>query len=207
VWPDAGRYVRAVLATTSLDIVFVMVLWLTALTALAVCGPRPRLRRTVVALFLGTAALSALYAVANVIMFGIFGGFLTYHLLTAVGDLRMVRSSVALHLTPAVAAGLVLLPATYLAVLLVPHRLRTVSRFPSARMMAVSACLLAAWAGAGQHAYEREWTTRQDRPATWATSHRPPVMWSRARSIEGRLTPPPTCSPAAVPDVRRARRT
>ena len=31
------------------------------------------------------------------------------------------------------------------------------------RRMAASACLLAAWAGAGQYAYNREWTTRQDR--------------------------------------------
>jgi len=158
-----GRYARALAATTSLDVVFVLGLWLAALAALAVCAGRPRLGRAVVGVFLGAAAVSALYAVASVVMFGIFGGFLTYHLLTLVGDLRMVRSSVTLHLTPAVASSLVLLPLAYLAVLLASHRITPPARSGHAWRMATSACLLAAWAGAGQYAYSREWTTRQDR--------------------------------------------
>ena len=156
-----GRYARALAATTSLDVVFVLGLWLAALAALAMCGGRPRLGRAVVGVFLGTAAVSALYAVASVVMFGIFGGFLTYHLLTLVGDLRMVRSSVTLHLTPAVASSLVLLPVAYLAVLIASQRIRPFARPAHGWRMAASACLLAAWAGAGQYAY----APRVDHPA------------------------------------------
>jgi hypothetical protein len=111
--------------------------------------------------FLATGALAALYAVASVVMFGIFGGFLTYPLLTLVGDVRMLRSSVALHLTPGVAAGLVLLPRAYVVASLASGRL--VPSRASAIAPAVSLALLLAWVVAGHYAYAREWTTRQDR--------------------------------------------
>ena len=159
-----GRYARALAATTSLDVVFVLCLWLAALAALTMCAGRPRLGRAVVGVFLGTAAVSALYAVASVVMFGIFGGFLTYHLLTLVGDLRMVRSSVTLHLTPAVTSSLVLLPVAYLAVLLASHRISP-ARASAALVAADGGVGVSArgLGGGGAYAYNREWTTRQDR--------------------------------------------
>ena len=50
---------------------------------------------------------------ASVVFFGIFGGFLTYPLLALVGNLRMLSSSVAAHLTPRVILALVGLPLAY----------------------------------------------------------------------------------------------
>ena len=161
-WAAAWRYTRALAATSSLDVVFALVLWAAGVAALAATWRRPRLKRTVLAAFLATAALAALYAVASVVMFGIFGGFLTYPLLTLVGDVRMLRSSVTLHLTPGVVAGLVLLPAFYIAAVLASGRIpRRPARTIGVRL--ASLALLLAWVVAGHYAYEREWTTRQDR--------------------------------------------
>jgi arylsulfatase A-like enzyme len=161
-WPATDRYLRALPATSALDVLFALVLGAAGVLALIATRGRPRATRVVLALFLATAALSALYAVASVVMFGIFGGFLTYPLLTLVGDVRMLRSSVALHLTPAVAAGLVLLPAAYIAAVLASGRLAP-RRVPAIRGRLVSVALLLAWIGTGHYAYQREWTTRQDR--------------------------------------------
>jgi arylsulfatase A-like enzyme len=158
----AAPYARALAATTSLDVLFVLALW--AASVLALLGVRrwPSLVRVVVAIFLTTGACAALYAVASVVMFGIFGGFLTYSLLTLVGDIRMLRSSVALHLTAGVAAGLVLLPTAYLAAVLATRRL-PLSRTVAIRARAASLAVLTAWVAFGQYAYAREWATRQDR--------------------------------------------
>jgi len=114
-WDSAARYTRALTATSALDVVFALVLWAAGVAALASVSRRPKLARVIVAGFLATGALAALYAVASVVMFGIFGGFVTFPLLTLVGDVRMLRSSVALHLTPGLATLLVLLPAAYVA--------------------------------------------------------------------------------------------
>ena len=162
VWSEASRYARALAATSSLDVLFAMGLWAAGVAAVMATACRPRLTRLAVAAFLVTAALAALYAVASVVMFGIFGGFLTYSLLTLVGDVRMLRSSVALHLTPGVAAGLVLLPLGYMAAVLVSGRL-AFSRSSAIRARLATLALLVAWVAAGQYAYAREWTTRQDR--------------------------------------------
>ena len=142
--------------------VFAIVLWAAGVAALLGTSRRPRFKRVVVAAFLVTAALAALYAVASVVMFGIFGGFLTYSLLTLVGDVRMLRSSVALHLTPGVTAGLVLLPLWYVAAVFALGRLG-LSRVAAIRGRLATLALLVAWVGAGQYTYAREWTTRQDR--------------------------------------------
>jgi hypothetical protein len=116
--PGAGAaslasYGRAVAATSSLDVLFTIALWLAASTALLAATGRPRLTRAVVWMFLAMGAFAALYAVASVVMFGIFGGFLTYRLFALVGDVRMLRSSVAMHLSPGVGAMLVALPTAY----------------------------------------------------------------------------------------------
>jgi len=161
-WAEGLRYARGLAATSSLDVAFALVLWAAGVAALVPVARRPTLARIVVAIFLTTGALSVVYAVASVVMFGIFGGFLTYPLLTLVGDVRMLRSSVTLHLTPSVSAGLVLLPTTYVVASLASRRL-VPSRASAIRGRAVSLALLLAWVVAGQLAYAREWTTRQDR--------------------------------------------
>ena len=51
-------------------------------------------RRSTVAV-VAFAAMSCLYALASVFFFNVFGGFLTYPLLALVGDVHMLRSSVA----------------------------------------------------------------------------------------------------------------
>ena len=60
------------------------------------------------------AAFCCLYAVVNVIVFGIVGGFLTYPLLALIGDVRMVRSSIGAHVTLPAIAGLIGIPCVYL---------------------------------------------------------------------------------------------
>jgi len=161
-WASTAQYARALAATSSLDVVFALVLWAGGVATLAGVRRWPTLTRVLVAAFLVTGALAALYAVASVVMFEIFGGFLTYSLLALVGDVRMLRSSVALHLTPGVTAGLVLLPTAYVAMVLLSGRLVS-SRVSAIRGRLVSLALLLAWVVAGQYAYAREWTTRQDR--------------------------------------------
>jgi arylsulfatase A-like enzyme len=181
LWPGWGRYARAVLATSSLDVLFVLGLWAAALAGLGLGARYPWLRRAVASAFLAIGAAAALYAVASVVMFGIFGGFLTYSLLALIGDVQMVRSSIALHLTPGVAAGLTLLPLGYVVAVLVSRRLRPVGGRMRVGGMALTAALLAAWVAAGQYAYAREWTTRQDRRiaenAHWV------LAWSIARAV------------------------
>jgi arylsulfatase A-like enzyme len=161
-WWDDARWVRSLAATSSLDVLFTLVLWAGGAIALLATRRHPRLTRVVVAAFLATAAFSALYAVASVVMFDIFGGFLTYSLLTLVGDVRMLRSSVGLYLTPSVGAALVLLPAFYVGAVLASGRVPA-SRLSAIRARVVSVALLAAWAIAGQYTYRLEWATRQER--------------------------------------------
>ena len=71
---------------------------------------------------IAVSAFCCLYAVANVVIFGVFGGFLTYPLLALVGDVRMVRSSVGAHLTMPVMSGLVGVPLAYGILLSVSNR-------------------------------------------------------------------------------------
>ena len=61
------------------------------------------------------AAFCCVYAVVNVILYGIVGGFLTYPLMALIGDVRMVRSSVGAYLTLPAIAGLIGIPCVYLA--------------------------------------------------------------------------------------------
>jgi len=162
-WSSVARWVRAMAATSSLDVLFAMTLWAAGMAALLAGAGRRLAARLVVVGFLAVAAMAALYAVASVVMFGIFGGFLTYPLLTLVGDVRMLRSSVALHLTPGVAAGLVLLPTAYVVAVVATDYIARPARPGRVGRLAISATLLLAWVAAGHYSYAAEWTTRQDR--------------------------------------------
>lgn len=159
--PGLARHARSLLAITAIDVAFAALLGLGAVLLAAAAGPRMRLARAVTWMFLLAAAAACLYAVASVVMFGIFGGFLTYSLLVLVGDVQMLQSSVGAYLTPAVATALVAIPSAYLAVVWLTGR---GSKRPHPwRRAAVVALLLAAWVGAGRMAYLHDWTTRQDR--------------------------------------------
>jgi arylsulfatase A-like enzyme len=151
-------------AISSNDVAFALAAWSFGGVSLMLVGRWKSGRRLVLCAYLLMAALACLYAVANITMFGLFGGFLTYPLLELVGDIRMVRSSVAAHLTPRVALGLVGLPAIYLGLVLVTEKgvpLRSNRRWRT--VFIACATFAVAWAVCGQYVYAREWRTRQDR--------------------------------------------
>jgi len=106
-------YLRALAAISYADVVFVVLFWSAARATLALCAGRRAARLVVVSAFTAGAMLLCLYAVLNVVMFPLFGGFLTYPLLALVGDVRMLRSSVTTYLRPGFIAGLVCLPLAY----------------------------------------------------------------------------------------------
>lgn len=173
-WPDAvtlpglARHARSILAITAVDVAFAALLGLGAVMLAAAAGRRARLAGVITWIFLLAAAGACLYAVASVVMFSIFGGFLTYSLLVLVGDVQMLQSSVGAYLTANVATALVAIPASYLAVVWLTGRgaaLASRGAGPARvwRRAALVGLLLAAWVGAGRVAYSRDWTTRQDR--------------------------------------------
>jgi phosphoglycerol transferase MdoB-like AlkP superfamily enzyme len=176
-------YLRALAAISYADVVFVALFWLGARAMLALFGRWRPVRLAVVATFTAFAAFLCLYAVANVLMFGIFGGFITYPLLAIVGDVRMLRSSVTTYLRPGVIAGLVCLPLAYIVLVWMSHRLgrlgtaRSTARLGGGRFMlagrfargsqlriAAAGALMLAWIAVGANAYASRWTTRSDRP-------------------------------------------
>ena len=109
--------------------------------------------------FVAFAAFAGIYAVASVIFFGIFGGFLTYPLLALVGSLRMLSSSVAATVTPRVILALVALPLTY--ALLVEATVRLVR--PGNGRHRITFAPLGVWLILGIYGFSAAWTTRQDR--------------------------------------------
>jgi arylsulfatase A-like enzyme len=158
------RYLPWLTAISFNDILFALTAWCCGGTVVLLAGARRGLSHTVTALFLALSAFACLYAVANITMFGLFGGFLTYPLLELVGDVRMVRSSVLAQLTPRVAAGLVGLPLIYLGLVVVTTRMVPLNRKTLWRRTAVACASLAiVWITCGQYAYARDWRTRQDR--------------------------------------------
>jgi phosphoglycerol transferase MdoB-like AlkP superfamily enzyme len=163
------RYLRALAAISYADVVFVVLFWSIARATLAGLGRWRTARLTLVVVFTASAALLCLYAVMNVVMFGLFGGFLTYPLLALVGDVRMLRSSVTTYLRPGFVAGLVCLPMAYVAV--VWMSVRRVTRSPLGSSSSerrylrpvVAGMLALAWIVIGAEAYASRWTTRSDR--------------------------------------------
>jgi arylsulfatase A-like enzyme len=108
------------------------------------------------------AALCCLYAVVNIILFGIVGGFLTYPLLAVIGDVRMVRSSVGAHVTLPTIAGLIGIPCVYLVSVAAMTRLMRAA--PSTPWVRASPAILAAvWVAVGHYAYMTEFDGRSDR--------------------------------------------
>ena len=72
---------------------------------IGLAGDRSLAARAIAATFVGCAALASLYAVASIIVYGVLGGFLTYQLLALIGDVGMLRSSVAAYVTPPSRSG------------------------------------------------------------------------------------------------------
>jgi arylsulfatase A-like enzyme len=156
---DLENYVWSLAAITYVDVLFAAVCWAVVRATLAFAGTRKRLASAISIGFLAFAAGSAIYAVASLIFFGIFGGFLTYSLLALVGNLRMLSSSVTATLTPRVLVALVGLPLTYIG--LVESTVRLVRPRDTPPRMAFIP--LGVWVILGVYGFSAAWTTRQDR--------------------------------------------
>ncbi len=157
-WAD----VRALMAISYADLVFVAIIWTIGRATLAIVASRPLGSRLVLLALQVFCAGCCVYAVASVVTFWLFGGFPSYQLLTLVGDVRMVRSSVAAYLTPAVVATLVLVPVAYLGLARVVTPWFVSGRVRSWLGPAVAAVALA-WIFGGHLAYEADWPTRSGR--------------------------------------------
>src|SRR5207237_8424593 len=127
-----------------------------AVARVAVGIPVRAVQRLVVVLFIGFAAVTALYAIASVIAFGILGGFLTYALLQLVGNVRMIGSSVGAYLTPRVAFGLIAAPSLYVALVVITVSVRRRIAPPRWIGRAVVPAIALAWIVAGQRTFVAE---------------------------------------------------
>lgn len=159
---DVVGNLRSLAAISYADLLFVAWLWASARIPIAIWGRRPPVVGIVSLTFASVSAFFCLYAVANMLIFGVFGGFLTYPLLALVGDVRMVRSSVGQHLTPTVIGGLLGVPLIYVAALATTLRLAPAGRGGWGRRT-VGAVVLLGWAVTGQSAYAASWRSRPDR--------------------------------------------
>ncbi|HEX3645437.1 MAG TPA: sulfatase-like hydrolase/transferase [Vicinamibacterales bacterium] len=159
----AWDYVQDVAAVSFVDALFAVFFWICGTAALLVAGNRPRLARLVTVVSMAFGAVSCLYAIASIFFFGVFGGFLTYPLLALVGDVHMLRSSVAAELFRSTLIALAGVPFLY--VVLVEGTLRGASPRQAApwRPPAIALTLLTVWVAGGQWSFAREWTTRRDR--------------------------------------------
>ena len=92
-------YIRSLAAISYVDVLVAFLIWIVARTVLMMLSTRPRASRGLATVFLVFAALSCAYALGSVVVFGVFGGFVTYPLLALVGDVRMLGSSAAAYLT------------------------------------------------------------------------------------------------------------
>src|SRR5262249_10560598 len=88
------HFIPSLSAITFAAVVFALTVWAGGRAALIVLRrlrvPPPAITAAVTVSF----AICLLYAVINIVIFGLLGGFLTYPLLSLVGDVRMMRSSV-----------------------------------------------------------------------------------------------------------------
>jgi phosphoglycerol transferase MdoB-like AlkP superfamily enzyme len=156
-----AAYVLQVAAISYADAVFAAGAWAFVRLAIAIAGRRKWALRLLSSFFMAFAAFCCLYAVVNVVLFGILGGFLTYPLLAIIGDVRMVRSSVGAHLTSRTALGLVGIPSLYIMVSLVLSYAAQSGRFQ--RLRTVPIVLLLLWTAVGAFAYEKYFDERADR--------------------------------------------
>jgi arylsulfatase A-like enzyme len=160
---DSGNYLRSLAAISYVDVLFAGVVWVCGRAFLAVAGRRAFAQRAAVAAVIAFAALSCVYAITNVLVFGVFGGFLTYPLLALVGNVRMLSSSVSAHLTPRVISALVVLPLGYVALVEATVRLVPSDGGLPHRPPGMAFVSLGAWIVLGAYGFSTEWTTRQDR--------------------------------------------
>src|SRR5262245_24098363 len=158
---ELATYGLSTIAISYADVVFAAGLWAAARCALMLAGRRTWALRLVPSLFVAFSAFYCLYAVVNVVLFGILGGFLTYPLLAIIGDVRMLRSSIGAHLTPATTLGLVGVPSLYVVSVLALGRAAASERW--SRWRTVPIAVVVVWTGLGAYAYENHFDRRADR--------------------------------------------
>jgi phosphoglycerol transferase MdoB-like AlkP superfamily enzyme len=185
-----GNYLRSLAAISYVDVVFAAGVWAGARALLALAGQRPLISRTVSVVFVAFAAFATIYEVASVIFFGVFGGFLTYPLLALVGNVQMLSSSVAAHLTPRVILTLVGLPLIYAALVEATVRLVRPRSGPWRPRHGIAFGLLGAWLIFGLHGFSTKWATRQG----WRIAENPHWVllssWWRVTSGDGTVRLP-----------------
>ena len=71
---DGQHYLRSLAAISYVDVLFAAVFWACGHVVFAAVGHRRRATRLVSLAFMSFSAFSGVYAVANVIVFGVFGG-------------------------------------------------------------------------------------------------------------------------------------
>ena len=192
-------YLRDLAAVSFVDVWFAAGVWFSARMALWLVRKRPAASRAVVGVTLTLGAVSCLYALASVYFFGVFGGFLTYPLLALVGDVRMLRSSVAAQVTPGTLAGLVVVPILYLV--LAAGTTRLLSAAPSSwRRRSVALAILGAWTIFGQQSFARDWTTRRDRQVAANAQWTFAASWWQAITGQGAVRMAERFAPADLTD-------
>src|SRR5262245_46272771 len=110
---DLIEYIRSLAAISYADLWFTGAVWASSRVAVGRLAPWPTAVKAFSCAVIALSAFLCLFAVANVVIFGVFGGFLTYPLLALVGNVAMVKSSVGAHLTMPVTASLVGAPVAY----------------------------------------------------------------------------------------------
>src|SRR5262245_18142716 len=157
-----SNYLISLFAISYVDVLFVAACWVVSLLMLGVVRRHPLAARAISGAFVVFAAFCCFYAVVNIILFGIVGGFLTYPLLAVIGDVRMVRSSVGAHVTLPTIAGLIGIPCVYLVSVAALTRLMRSTQ--STRWVSASPAILAvAWVAAGYYSYVTYFYGRSDR--------------------------------------------
>ena len=159
----AWDYVRDLTAVSFVDVLFAAVLWVCGRAALLLAADRPRATRVVALVVMAVGAVSCFYALASVFFFGVFGGFLTYPLLALVGDVHMLRSSIAAQVSRSTLLALAGVPILYIALVAGTLRLVPPGGGSWRRPRGVALALLILWVVGGQLSFAREWTTRRDR--------------------------------------------
>ena len=159
----AWDYLRDLAAVSFVDVLCAALFWVSGGAALILAGDRPRVARAVTLAAAAAGTAFCLYALASVCFFGVFGGFLTYPLLALVGDVHMLRSSVAAQVSRSTLSALAGVPLLYLALVAGTIRLIPPGTGPWWRSRAVALAALIAWVATGQMSFARDWTTRRDR--------------------------------------------
>ena len=160
---DAQDYVRSLAAISYVDVLFAAAVWGCGRGLLAFAADRRWAARIVTVGVVSFGALSCMYAVANVIVFGVLGGFLTYPLLALIGSLRMLSSSVTAELTRGAMVALVALPLAYVALVETTIRLAPPPGGSSRPPSRIAFASLGVWVILGHYAFSTQWATRDDR--------------------------------------------